>query len=272
MQYCRTKIRDGTGVLTSNVSVKHFRSCCSGRCNKSGRPASVVVRRVCTRSHALGDAQRDLQDALRKSQDAEEVLQLVHEQRQHLNCTLASTAVQKLALLPIAYLRAEDLANAVQRLATVASKDLAALPDPTATLWGFAELNIKSDAGQELLETFAIECWSQQQQASYTSTSSPIQTDQSNTVVWAYTGNSDQACKNLVTTAWTLGRLSIDPSPHVADCMSSIAAELSKKLHNNMLKSAFSPDDLADIVDAFAMFLEPTPGGQPGFAQSFSRR
>ena len=253
--------------MFSNVSVLRSVSCCSIRCNKPRR-AGTVTRRLCIHLHALEDPQRDLQDALRKSQDAEEVLQLIDQQRQHLNCTLASTAIQKLALLPTAYLRSEDLADAVEQLARVASKDLAALPDPTATLWGFAELNVKSEPVQELLETFATECWSQQQQASY----SPIQSDQSNTVVWAYTDNSDQACKNLVTTAWTMGRLSSDPSPHIADCMSSIAAELSKKLHNNMLKSAFSPDDLADIVDAFAMFLEPTPGGQPGWAQSFPRR
>lgn len=234
------------------------------------RPRFVLGReyRQRLRLHALTDAQTNLQLALRQSQDAAEVLQLVREQKQHLNSILASTAIQKLAyLLPTASLRPPDLIYAVVYLATVAASELATMPDPTATLWGFAEINLKCDAVQELVEAFATQSWSQAQQSSHGASSR--QTDQWNTVVWAYTDNSDQACKNLVTAAWAIGRLTLHPSPPIVDCMSRIAAELSKKLHNNMLKPAFGPGDLADIVDSFALFLEPR---HAGWAQSFSRR
>lgn len=229
-------------------------------------PSSVYRQRL--RLHALTDAQTSLQLALRQSQDAEELLQLIREQEQHLNSVLASTAIQKLAyLLPAASLRPLDFIYAVVQLATVAASELATMPDPTATLWGFAEVNLKCDAVQELVEAFATQSWSQAQQSS--SGASSRHSDQWNSVAWAYTDNSDQACKNLVTVAWAIARLTQHASPPIVDCMSSIAAELSKKLHNNLLKPAFGPGDLADIVDSFALFLEPR---HAGWAQSFSRR
>ena len=248
----------------------------SQRCNacwiaRRDRPKEATYSRH-FRTFAQSNAQIELQDALRKSQDAAQVLQLVKEQKQHLNCTLASTAVQKLVLLPTGYLSTEELTTVVEQLANVATNDLAAVADPTTTLWGFAELNIQCDAVQELLETFAERCWKQQQHSGNNINTSSQQTDAWNTVAWAYADNSDQACKNLATTAWAFGRLTVYPSPPIVDCMSSIAAELSKKLHNNNLKAAFSPDDLADIVDAYASFLEQKQGGQPGWAHSFSRR
>lgn len=197
------------------------------------------------------------------------MLQLVEEQKQHLNSTLASTAVQMLAHLPKAQVNPDDLTNAVEELAYQAANELESMADPTATLWGFAELNIKSYAVQDLVETFASKCWSQQQHSS--PSTGTRQTDQWNTVVWAYTENSDQACKNLVTAAWAVGRLTQYPSPPIVDCMSSIAAELSKKLHNNMLKPAFGPEDLADIVDSFASFRELIQS-QSSWGLSFSKR
>ena len=219
--------------------------------------------------HAVSDSQRQLQRSLQVTQEATEVLQLVKGQRHQLNSILASTAVQKLALLSRSCVSLEDLTAAVDELAAAAACNLAALPDPTATLWGFAELNIRTAAGQELLETFASHGWSQQQQTSSQGRSrQAARPDQCSTVVWAYNQNSDEACKNLVTVAWTFGRITMNNSRPVVDCMSSVAAELSKKLHNNQLKDAFSPDDLADIVDAFANFLDQHENSEPASGQA----
>ena len=222
---------------------------------------------------ALSESQRQLQQTLQLTQEATEVLQLVTGQKHQLNSCLASTAVQKLALLSRSYISLEDLTAAVEELAGAAACNLTALRDPTATLWGFAELNIRTPAVQQLLETFASEGWSRQQATSSQGSSrQATQPDHSSTVVWAYNQNSDEACKNLVTVAWTFGRITMHNSPQIVDCMNSIAAELSKKLHNNQLKNAFSPDDLADIVDAFANFFNQGENGQPALAQASSRR
>lgn len=78
----------------------------------------------------------------------------------------------------------------------------------------------------------------------------PLQ-KQWDTVSWGWADNSDLACKNLVTVAWAFGRLLQHCDSDILNFMDSIAAELSKKLHNNLLKDAFTPDDLADTVDAF---------------------
>lgn len=198
--------------------------------------------------YALSKAQELLQLRIRKAQFASGVLQLVADQQPLVDSTLASTAIQRLAYLSCPDYERSRLENTISQLAHTASSDLRALTSPTDTLAGFAELQCKSPATDQLLEAFVLQYDLSQQSASGTS----LAPDQWNTVSWGWADNSNEACKDLATIAWAFGRLLQDCDSRLIHFIDDIAAELSKKLHNNLLKDAFTPDDLADIVDGFA--------------------
>lgn len=201
---------------------------------------------------ALSTAQELLQDQLRKAQSSTQVFELVADQRPLLDSTLASTAVQKLAYLPRAYPDANALEVTLAELAHAARCNLTELKNPIDMLAGFAELAFKCKAVGQLLETFVVHYDMSQHQAVNENTDVPVVQRQWDTVSWGWADNSDMACKNLVTVAWAFGRLLQQCDDDMLRFMDNIAAELSKKLHNNLLKDAFTPDDLADTVDAFA--------------------
>ena len=71
-------------------------------------------------------------------------------------------------------------------------------------------------------------------------------------VTGGWADNSSEACKDLVAVAWAFGRLLRDCNSRQLHFIDGVAAELSRKIHNNLLKGAFTPDDLADTVDGFA--------------------
>lgn len=198
--------------------------------------------------YALSKAQQNLQDQIRKAQVATDVLQLVADQQPLIDSTLASTTVQKLAYLSWPDYEQPRLETTIRQLAHAASCDLPTLKSPADMLAGFAELQCKSRATDQLLEAFMLQYDSSQQFSSRKGVA-PKQWD---TVSWGWADNSNEACKDLVTIAWAFGRLLQDCSPRLLQFTDDVAAELSKKLHNNLLKDAFTPDDLADIVDAFA--------------------
>ena len=201
---------------------------------------------------ALSTAQELLQDQLRKAQSSTHVLQLVADQRPLLDSTLASTAVQKLAYLPRAYPDTNALETTLAELAHAACCNMTELKNPIDMLAGFAELDFKCKAIGQLLETFVVHYDISQHQAVNEDTDVPVVQRQWDTVSWGWADNSDMACMNLVTVAWAFGRLLQQCDDDMLRFMDNIAAELSKKLHNNLLKDAFTPDDLADTVDAFA--------------------
>ncbi|KAL0022441.1 hypothetical protein WJX79_000951 [Trebouxia sp. C0005] len=201
---------------------------------------------------ALSTAQELLQDQLRKAQSSTQVLELVADQRPLLDSTLASTAVQKLAYLPRAYPDTSALEVTLAELAHAARCNMTELRNPIDMLAGFAELNFKCKAIGQLLETFVVHYDMSQHQAANENTDVPVVKRQWDTVCWGWADNSDVACNNLVTVAWAFGRLLQHCDDDMLRFMDNIAAELSKKLHNNLLKDAFTPDDLADTVDAFA--------------------
>ena len=201
---------------------------------------------------ALSTAQELLQDQLRKAQSSTQVLQLVADQRPLLDSTLASTAVQKLAYLPRAYRDNNALEITLAELAHAARCNMTELKNPIDLLAGFAELDFKCKAIGQLLETFVVHYDISQHQAVNENTEAPVVQRQWDTVSWGWADNSDMACMNLVTVAWAFGRLLEECDDDMLRFMDNIAAELSKKLHNNLLKDAFTPDDLADTVDAFA--------------------
>ena len=198
--------------------------------------------------YALSKAQQSLQDEIRKAQVATDVLQLVADQQPLIDSTLASTTVQKLAYLSWPEYEQPRLETTVTLLAHAASWDLPALKSPADMLAGFAELQCKSRATDQLLEAFVLQ-YDVSQHLSSGKGEAPKQWD---TVSWGWADNSNEACKDLVTIAWAFGRLLQDCTPRLLQFTDDVAAELSKKLHNNLLKDAFTPDDLADIVDAFA--------------------
>lgn len=201
---------------------------------------------------ALSTAQELLQDQIRKAQSSSQVLRLVADQRPLLDSTLASTAVQKLAYLPRAYPDTNALEVTLAELAHAARRNMTELKNPIDMLAGFAELDFKCKAIGQLLETYVVHYDMSQHQAVDKNTDAPVVQRQWDTVSWGWADNSDMACKNLVTVAWAFGRLLQQCDDDMLRFIDSIAAELSKKLHNNLLKDAFTPDDLADTVDAFA--------------------
>ncbi len=201
---------------------------------------------------ALSTAQELLQDQLRKAQSSTQVLQLVADQRPLLDSTLASTAVQKLAYLSRAYPDTNALEITLAELAHAARCNMTELKNPIDMLAGFAELNFKCKAIGQLLETFVVHYDISQHQAVNENTDVPVVQRQWDTVSWGWADNSNMACMDLVTVAWAFGRLLQECDDDMLRFMDNIAAELSKKLHNNLLKDAFTPDDLADTVDAFA--------------------
>lgn len=197
---------------------------------------------------ALSKAQESLQHQIRKAQVATDVLQLVSDKQPLIDSVLASTAIQKLAYLSWPDYERPRLETTVIELAHAASFGLAALKSPTDMLAGFAELQCKSRATDQLLEAFVLQYDLSQQSCSGTG----LAPEKWDTVSWGWADNSNDACKDLVTIAWAFGRLLQDCDSRLIHFMDDIAAELSKKLHNNLLKDAFTPDDLADIVNAFA--------------------
>lgn len=199
--------------------------------------------------YALSKAQESLQLQIRKAQVVTDILQLLADKQPLTDSVLASTAIQKLAYLSWPDYERPRLETTVIELARAASFDLAALKRPADMLAGFAELQCKSHATDQLLEAFVLQYAGLSQQSSSGTDVVPRQWD---TVSWGWADNSNEACKDLVTTAWAFGRLLQDCNPRLIAFLDDIAAELSKKLHNNLLKDAFTPDDLADIVDAFA--------------------
>ena len=208
-----------------------------------------IGQRVSVR--ALSKAQQSLQELLRKAQTSTEVLQLVADEQTLLDSVLASTAVQKLAYLPTAYLDPKEYVATLTKLAHAVRCNLPALSSPIDMLAGFAELQFKSKATDRLLEVFIMQCDLSHELKVRQVTDGPPLQKQWDTVSWGWADNSDLACKNLVTVAWAFGRLLQHCDSDILNFMDSIAAELSKKLHNNLLKDAFTPDDLADTVDAF---------------------
>lgn len=207
-----------------------------------------ISRRNRISVRALSKVQQNLQDQIRKAQVATEVLQLVEDKQPLIDSSLASTAIQKLAYLSWPDHEKPRLETTVIQLAHAASCNLTALKSPTDMLAGFAELQCKSGATDQLLEAFVLQ-YDLSQQLSSGKGVAPKQWD---TVSWGWSDNSNEACKDLVTVAWAFGRLLQDCDPRLLKFTDEVAAELSKKLHNNLLKDAFTPDDLADIVDAFA--------------------
>lgn len=201
---------------------------------------------------ALSTAQQSLQEQIRKAQIATDVLQLLADKQPLVDSVLASTAIQKLAYLSWPDYEQPRLETTVTELAYTASSELTALSNPTDMLAGFAELQIKSRATDQLLDAFVCQ-YDMSQQPSSGKEAAPKQWD---TVSWGWADNSNEACKDLVTIAWAFGRLMQGCDSRLLKFMDDIAAELSKKLHNNLLKDAFTPDDLADVVDAFANVRE----------------
>ena len=197
---------------------------------------------------ALSTTQQVLQEQIRKAQVASDVLQLLAEKQPLVDSVLASTAIQKLAYLSWPDYEKPRLETTVTELAHVASSELTALSNPTDMLAGFAELQIKSRATDQLLEAFVLH-YDMSHQPSSGKDAAPKQWD---TVSWGWADNSNEACKDLVTVAWAFGRLMQECNSRPLQFVDDIAAELSKKLHNNLLRDAFTPDDLADVVDAFA--------------------
>ena len=201
---------------------------------------------------ALSTAQQALQDQIRKAQVASDVIQLVADKQPLIDSVLASTAVQKLAYLSQPEYETARLRSTVAELAGVVSCNLTELSSPIDVLAGLAELQFKSPATDQLLEVFVFQ-YDLSQQPSSGKDTAPKQWD---TVSWGWADNSNEACKDLVTIIWAFGRLLQKFSPHLLKFVDDIAAELSKKLHNNLLKEAFTPDDLADVVDAVANVRE----------------
>lgn len=197
---------------------------------------------------ALSTAQQSLQEQIRKAQATSDVLQLVTDKQPLIDPVLASTAIQKLAYLRWPEYEKPRLESIISQLAHAASCNLTALSSPTDTLAGFAELQFKSDATNQLLQEFVLR-YDLSQQPSLGKDAAPKQWD---TISWGWADNSNEACKDLVTILWAFGRLVQDCDARLLKFIDDIAAELSKKLHNNLLKDAFTPDDLADVVDALA--------------------
>ncbi len=231
------------GSLLLWTSTRHARPCWRTSPAKTRRTAERIVRK------ALSKAQESLQEELRKAQTSTKVIKLVADHRSLIDSVLASTAVQKLAYLPTP--DTDALEATLIELAHAARCNITELKSPIDMLAGFAELEFKCKAIDQLLETFVYYDLSQHQ-AVRQDTGGHSAQRQWDTVSWGWADNSDMACKNLVTVAWAFGRLLQHCDSDMLMFMDSIAAELSKKLHNNMLKDAFTPDDLADTVDAFA--------------------
>ena len=210
---------------------------------------SLAKRRNTVSVYALSKAQESLKLQIQKTQVAADILQLVADKQPLIDSVLASTAIQKLAYLSWPEYEKPQLETTVIELARAASFDLAALKKPADMLAGFAELQCKSHATDQLLEAFVLQYADLNQQSSSGTGVVPRQWD---TVSWGWADNSNEACKDLVTIAWAFGRLLQDCNARFIVFLDDIAAELSKKLHNNLLKDAFTPDDLADVVDAFA--------------------
>ena len=247
--YSLTTVRQLLGQRCMQTHSVQWQLCDIVRCTKLRRPPLTdIKRRTSVSVYALSKRQQSLQDQIRKAQVATDVLQLLAEQHPLIDSTLASTAIQKLAYLSWPEYEKPRLETTVIELARAASCDLAALNSPADMLAGFAELQCKSRATDQLLEAFVLQ-YDLSQQSSSSKGTLPKQWD---TVSWGWADNSNEACKDLVTIAWAFGRLLQDCDSRLLNFIDGIAAELSKKLHNNLLKDAFTPDDLADIVDAFA--------------------
>lgn len=238
---------------------RRYRRLCGSqhvRCHKRASSSVLQQAQRCVPTQALSTGQKLLQEQLRKAQSSTRVLQLVADHRPLIDATLASTAVQKLAYLPRQYPDTDAVESAVTELAYAARCNMTELKNPIDMLAGFAELGCKCKAVDQLLETFVIHFDMTQHQAVCQETEARALPRQWDTVSWGWADNSDMACKHLVTVAWAFGRLLQQCDADTLGFMDRIAAELSKKLHNNMLKDAFTPDDLADTVDGFASVRE----------------
>ena len=250
--------------MKAEASPLCMQSCaCIQRCDSkllaiavaSSNLASARPPRTLLLPKALSAAQESVQDQLRKAQASINIVQLVADNRRLIDSELASTAVQKLAYLPRPENEFQAYENTLEELAQAARCDIPSLSSPVDLLAGFAELQFRCRAVDQLLEVFVVHYETSRQQIMPSTASKPVQ-QQWDTVSWGWADNSDMACKNLVTVAWAFGRLMQRCDASMLTFMDSIAAELSKKLHNNNLKTAFTPDDLADTVDGFANVLD----------------
>jgi hypothetical protein len=194
----------------------------------------------------------------------------VHNHADVLDARLCSTAIQKLALERRAVSNSPRLTETVDLLATAAQSPDSEVGDAAPLLWGFATVGVKSEATEQLLCHLATA--SVAQNVSRRNFEANLRTADSDSwpdlttadkevdsTVWAYTENSDRACKELCTLVWASATLLQYKHHSVTQFMDTVAAELSKKLHNNALAESFTPTDLADVVWAYSQLTQLRP-------------
>jgi hypothetical protein len=155
-----------------------------------------------------------------------------------LCCSLSSTAVQKLAMEHRMHFDAAELQATVDVLAKAARSANCSVGAVAPLLWGFATLGIRSRPVEQLIlslaknpvathvskRNFGAEVEDDPNDWPDLTTSDTA----SETTMWAYTENSDKACKDLVTIAWACGRLLQYEHQTTTAFMDTVAAELSK--------------------------------------------